>query len=250
MQSADHGPTWSLWRPRLRIGSTRSVRDLASRRGAARPRGRRDPTGRRWCERTSADRRSRHRRAERSGAATPAQPGRRPVVLWFRRDLRLSDHPALVEAARQGPIIALFVLDDALIRGAGQSRLAYLLRTLRVLDEQLARAAAHSLSARPTGTGGPAVARKKGDRGPHHCRLRALWRGANTCRGRPRLGAAALERLTVRSCSCSAPETRRRSVSGVHTLLPVVAVPRVGTPCACRSRFGRVVPRRRCAHPR
>ena len=35
-------------------------------------------------------------------------------ILWFRRDLRLHDHPALLEAAQDGPVTALFVLDDAL----------------------------------------------------------------------------------------------------------------------------------------
>jgi deoxyribodipyrimidine photo-lyase len=66
-----------------------------------------------------------------------ATTDRRPVVLWFRRDLRLGDHPALVAAARQGPVVALFVLDDALLRTAGRPRLAYLLRTLRALEHQL-----------------------------------------------------------------------------------------------------------------
>ena len=64
-------------------------------------------------------------------------PTGRPTVLWFRRDLRLDDHPALVAAARQGPVIPLFVLDDVLLRTAGRPRLAYLLRTLRALDAQL-----------------------------------------------------------------------------------------------------------------
>ena len=58
-------------------------------------------------------------------------------MLWFRRDLRLSDHPALAEAAQQGPITALFVLDDVLLRAAGKPRLAYLLRTLRGLEQDL-----------------------------------------------------------------------------------------------------------------
>lgn len=36
-----------------------------------------------------------------------------PVILWFRRDLRLSDHPALRAAcARGGPVIPVFVHDD------------------------------------------------------------------------------------------------------------------------------------------
>ena len=63
--------------------------------------------------------------------------GRRPVVLWFRRDLRLDDHAALVSAARQGPVVALFVLDEALLLTAGRPRIAYLFRTLRALERQL-----------------------------------------------------------------------------------------------------------------
>lgn len=35
-----------------------------------------------------------------------------PVIMWFRQDLRLSDHPALAAAAAAGPVIPVFVLDD------------------------------------------------------------------------------------------------------------------------------------------
>jgi deoxyribodipyrimidine photo-lyase len=59
------------------------------------------------------------------------------AVLWFRRDLRLNDHPALLAAAQDGPVVALFVLDDALRGPSGAPRLAFLYRTLRVLDQQL-----------------------------------------------------------------------------------------------------------------
>jgi deoxyribodipyrimidine photo-lyase len=34
-----------------------------------------------------------------------------PVLVWFRQDLRLSDHPALAEAARRGPVIPVFIRD-------------------------------------------------------------------------------------------------------------------------------------------
>ena len=60
-----------------------------------------------------------------------------PSVLWFRRDLRLHDHPALHAAAADGPVAALFVLDDALLRPAGRPRVAFLSRALRTLDESL-----------------------------------------------------------------------------------------------------------------
>lgn len=38
-----------------------------------------------------------------------------PILLWFRRDLRLADHPALYEAAKSGrAIIPVFLLDEVL----------------------------------------------------------------------------------------------------------------------------------------
>jgi deoxyribodipyrimidine photo-lyase len=58
-------------------------------------------------------------------------------VLWLRRDLRLADHPALHEAAKAGPVVALFVLDPALLGPAGAPRVAFLYRTLRDLDARL-----------------------------------------------------------------------------------------------------------------
>jgi deoxyribodipyrimidine photo-lyase len=66
-----------------------------------------------------------------------AEESRGPVVMWFRRDLRLSDHPALAHAARQGPVTTLFVLDDVLVRTAGRPRLGYFVQTLRALDLEL-----------------------------------------------------------------------------------------------------------------
>ncbi|MBY0519803.1 MAG: DNA photolyase family protein [Sphingomonas sp.] len=35
-----------------------------------------------------------------------------PTLLWFRRDLRLSDQAALVAAAQEGPVVPVFILDD------------------------------------------------------------------------------------------------------------------------------------------
>jgi deoxyribodipyrimidine photo-lyase len=58
-------------------------------------------------------------------------------VLWLRRDLRLRDHPALHEAAKDGPVVALFVLDPALLKPAGPARVAFLYRSLRALDADL-----------------------------------------------------------------------------------------------------------------
>jgi deoxyribodipyrimidine photo-lyase len=61
-------------------------------------------------------------------------------VLWFRRDLRLHDHPALgaaVKAAGGGRVVPLFVLDPALWEPAGPPRRAWLVRSLRALSGSL-----------------------------------------------------------------------------------------------------------------
>ncbi|PRY17062.1 cryptochrome/photolyase family protein [Kineococcus rhizosphaerae] len=58
-------------------------------------------------------------------------------VLWFRRDLRLGDHPALLAAAADGDVLPLFVVDPALWGPSGDVRRTYLLRSLRALDADL-----------------------------------------------------------------------------------------------------------------
>ncbi|MEM6856412.1 MAG: deoxyribodipyrimidine photo-lyase [Pseudomonadota bacterium] len=37
-------------------------------------------------------------------------------IVWLRRDLRLADNPALFEASKRGPVVAVYVLDDALAK--------------------------------------------------------------------------------------------------------------------------------------
>ncbi len=62
------------------------------------------------------------------------------AVVWFRRDLRLHDHPALVDAqARHEWIVPLYVLDERLLHGrfASANRTWYLLGSLRALDAGL-----------------------------------------------------------------------------------------------------------------
>jgi deoxyribodipyrimidine photo-lyase len=67
----------------------------------------------------------------------------RPLLIWFRDDLRLADNPALSAAAESGaPIIALFVLDDESIelRPLGGASRWWLAQSLRALAAQLQRA--------------------------------------------------------------------------------------------------------------
>ena len=57
------------------------------------------------------------------------------AVMWFRRDLRLDDNPALLEACAGGrEVLLLFVVDPALWGPAGAARRAYLAASLRELD--------------------------------------------------------------------------------------------------------------------
>ena len=60
-----------------------------------------------------------------------------PALLWFRRDLRLRDHPALIAAAEHDEVLACFVLDPRLEKSSGQRRLQYLGDALRRLRDDL-----------------------------------------------------------------------------------------------------------------
>ena len=52
---------------------------------------------------------------------------------WHRRDLRTRDNPALAAAAREGPVVGLFVFDDAVLEHAGAPRVRYMLDALAAL---------------------------------------------------------------------------------------------------------------------
>lgn len=62
-----------------------------------------------------------------------------PIILWFRRDLRLSDHPALDAAARSGrPVIPVLINDD-LVQGLGAAPKWRLEKGVRALSQSLRR---------------------------------------------------------------------------------------------------------------
>ena len=56
-------------------------------------------------------------------------------VMWFRRDLRLHDNPALLEALSVGEVLPLFVLDPVLWGRSGPVRRSYLAASLCEVDE-------------------------------------------------------------------------------------------------------------------
>lgn len=64
-----------------------------------------------------------------------------PVVciLWYRRDLRVHDLPALQAAMAAGPVLPLFVFDDRLLHGRWPSanRTWFMLESLKALDLRL-----------------------------------------------------------------------------------------------------------------
>ena len=61
-------------------------------------------------------------------------------LVWFRRDLRLTDNPAWAAAtADHAEVTALYVLDDRLLRSAGPLRRRQLVAELHALDAALGR---------------------------------------------------------------------------------------------------------------
>jgi deoxyribodipyrimidine photo-lyase len=57
--------------------------------------------------------------------------------MWFRRDLRIRDNPALLSALEDGPTTALFVVDPAICSGAGSARRAWLAANVLALADRL-----------------------------------------------------------------------------------------------------------------
>ena len=61
-----------------------------------------------------------------SGTSNPP-----PVILWFRRDLRLADHPALAAALETGaPVLPLFGLDRETASGWGREEAGHRFETV------------------------------------------------------------------------------------------------------------------------
>lgn len=61
------------------------------------------------------------------------------AILWYRRDLRVHDLPALQAADMAGPVLPLFVFDERLLHGRWPSanRVWFMLESLKVLDREL-----------------------------------------------------------------------------------------------------------------
>ncbi len=61
------------------------------------------------------------------------------TIVWFRRDLRVSDHAPLYRAAMRGAVVPVFVLDRALLHHpeTAPARVAFMLDCLHCLDQDL-----------------------------------------------------------------------------------------------------------------
>jgi deoxyribodipyrimidine photo-lyase len=63
-----------------------------------------------------------------------------PLILWFRRDLRLTDNPALAAACASGrPLVALYILDDSDTAQSGAASRWWLHHGLSAIDCELSR---------------------------------------------------------------------------------------------------------------
>lgn len=117
------------------------------------------------------------------------------AIVWFRRDLRVHDHPALRAALdRHEQVVPAFCLDDRLLHGrhASGARTQFLLECLADLDRQLtARGARLVILHGPPETELPALAAAAGareihltrDDGPYDRRRCALLRAASAGAG-------------------------------------------------------------------
>ena len=61
------------------------------------------------------------------------------TIVWFRRDLRISDHEPLYRAAGRGEVIPVFIFDRALLYHpeTAVSRVAFMIDALHSLDQDL-----------------------------------------------------------------------------------------------------------------
>jgi deoxyribodipyrimidine photo-lyase len=59
-------------------------------------------------------------------------------IIWFRRDLRIGDNPALLAALKSSDeVVAVFIIDKEMATCANKKRLAYLAESLKSLDHSL-----------------------------------------------------------------------------------------------------------------
>src|SRR5919107_2580983 len=164
------------------------------------------------------------------------------TLWWVRRDLRLTDNPALLAAVDQGEaVLPVFVLDPVLLRSAGLGRRAWLMAALHALDADLRAGGGPGLSVlegRPADVL-PQVARQLGARTVHVSADFAPYGRRRDAGVHAALGAVDAELVATGSPYAVAPGTLRKgdgqpfsvfspfhrawSAHGVHEPAPAVA---------------------------
>ena len=161
----------------------------------------------------------------------PRRVGRMTSIMWFRRDLRLRDHPALQAAAAHGPVLGLFVLDPALWRGAGSARRAWLAASLRSLDESIGGRLCVRIG--PAASVVPRMAAQVERRPAARDERLLAVRPGSRHRGRegpPRLRRGRGDRHALRRRAGLGRERVRQSLQGVHAVQQGLAGARLGRP--------------------
>ena len=119
-----------------------------------------------------------------------------PVLLWFRQDLRLSDNPALVAAARKGPVVTVYILDDeapAHWKRGGASRW-WLHHSLAALDADLRKLGSRLILRRgPSGKVLKALVAETGAQAIHWNRQYEPWAIARDTHLKEQLKASGLQ---------------------------------------------------------
>ncbi len=157
------------------------------------------------------------------------------AVMWFRRDLRLADNPALLDACDSDGVLPLFVLDPALWGPAGVTRRAYLGASLRALDASLRQRHASLsvvrgnpvrqvvLAARQVGASRVHVA---ADYAPYGHAPRPRGRAGARRRGH----RAGPDRLAVRRRAGPGAQPVRQPLQGLHAVLEGLGGARLARP--------------------
>ena len=58
-------------------------------------------------------------------------------IVWFRKDLRISDNPALYHAAKNGSVLPVFIIDTTASLEIGESSRWWLKKSLKSLNQSM-----------------------------------------------------------------------------------------------------------------
>ena len=135
--------------------------------------------------------------------------------MWFRRDLRVRDNPALLAALDEGSTTALFVVDPAIWATAGPARRAWLAANVLALADRIPLTIRH---------GDPReVVPQVADGRRVHVAAETTPYGRRRDDGRGRAGRARRDRVAVRRGAGAGPQRQRRALPGVQRLRPRLA---------------------------